>query len=61
MPGAHRDVGNPEVEKGLGSLKFFQLAEACKVIVERRFEGTVQQVFDRERHGVVGAGGLAGT
>ena len=58
VPRTHRDVDAAEVEERLGGLRRRLLRRASadtrwQVVVERRFEGVVEQVLDRERLGEV--------
>ena len=61
--GAHRQVGDAEVEerfRGAGLIASAeQLADPGQVGVDGGFERGVEQVLDRELLGEVGAGGLA--
>src|SRR5688500_12803439 len=53
VPGAHREVGDAEVEEEVGRACLISgleaLLYAIEVLVERRVERSLEQVFDDER------------
>lgn len=58
VAGAHRDVGDPELKEPPSRLSVWHSIEPPDVLVERRFERPVEEMFDGEGRGVVGPGGL---
>jgi len=65
MCGAHRDVGDTEVEQRVrsrpGRPRQYECLNPLQVVRQGWLKGRVQQVLDRERLGEVRARGLAGS
>ncbi len=59
MPGAHRDIGHPEVEEGPGGPRVVHCVEALEVVAQGRLQCAIQQVFYCEWLCVVAAGRFA--
>ena len=59
VTGAHGDIGDAEVEEVVVGGAVAERRKAREVVIQRGFEGVIEQVFDGEAFGVVGAGGLA--
>ena len=60
MTGAHRDVGDAELEEPPTRLPVWHSVDPLKMLVERRLEHPIEEVLHGKRRGVVRPGGLAG-